>query len=93
VLDPFLGTGTTIIAAIRHGRRGIGAETLNKYIELAKQRIQQEIDGTLRTRPMDRPIYDPIEAGNNLTVAPWEKDSKQMTLLENKLKYPGKKNR
>ncbi|MDH4269935.1 MAG: site-specific DNA-methyltransferase, partial [Dehalococcoidia bacterium] len=35
VLDPFLGTGTTIIAAIRHGRRGIGAETVPEYVELA----------------------------------------------------------
>lgn len=71
VLDPFLGTGTSIIAAIRHGRRGAGAETVPKYIRLARQRIRQEMDGTLRTRPMDKPVYDPIEAGNSLTVAPW----------------------
>jgi len=61
VLDPFLGTGTTVIAAIRHGRRGVGAETVPKYVQLARQRIQQEIEGTLRTRPMDRPVYDPVE--------------------------------
>jgi adenine-specific DNA-methyltransferase len=74
VLDPFLGTGTTIIAAIRHGRMGIGAEILPRYVELARERIQQEIAGTLQTRPMDRPVYDPVDAGNSLTVAPWEKD-------------------
>jgi adenine-specific DNA-methyltransferase len=83
VLDPFLGTGTSIIAAIRHGRRGAGAETQSKYVSLARQRIEQEMDGTLQTRPMTRPVYDPIEAGNSLTVAPWtKKDSKQMVLLE-----------
>lgn len=71
ILDPFLGTGTSIIAAIRHKRRGAGADTVPKYIELARQRIQQELAGTLRTRPMDRPVYDPVEAGNSLTVAPW----------------------
>lgn len=70
VLDPFLGTGTTIIAAIRHGRRGAGAETVPKYVQIARERIQQELDGTLRTRPMGRPVYDPAEAGNSLTVAP-----------------------
>ena len=83
VLDPFLGTGTTIIAAIRHGRRGAGAETQPKYVALARQRIEQEMDGTLQTRPMTRPVYDPIEAGNSLTVSPWAKqNSNQMMLLE-----------
>lgn len=72
VLDPFLGTGTTIIAAIRHGRRGVGAETVPKYVKLVRHRIQEEMEGTLRTRPMDRPVYDPIEAGNSLTLFPWE---------------------
>jgi adenine-specific DNA-methyltransferase len=87
VLDPFLGTGTTVIAAIRHGRRGVGAETVPKYVQLARQRIQQEIEGTLRTRPMDRPVYDPVDAGNSLTVAPWKKNSEQSTLFERSPKY------
>lgn len=87
VLDPFLGTGTTVIAAIRHGRRGVGAETVPKYVQLARQRIQQEIEGTLRTRPMDRPVYDPVAAGNTLTVAPWNNDSEQSTLFERSPKY------
>lgn len=84
VLDPFLGTGTTIIAAIRHKRRGAGAETVMKYIYLARQRIKQELSGTLRTRPMNKPVYDPTKAGNSLTIAPWNsnQNSKQMTLLE-----------
>jgi adenine-specific DNA-methyltransferase len=87
VLDPFLGTGTTVIAAIRHGRRGVGAEIIPKYVHLARQRIQQEIEGTLRTRPMDRPVYDPIEAGNSLTVAPWEKNNGQITAFERSPRY------
>jgi adenine-specific DNA-methyltransferase len=84
VLDPFLGTGTSIIAAVRHARCGAGAETQSKYVSLARQRIGQEMDGTLQTRPMTRPVYDPIEAGNSLTIAPWAtNDSKaQMVLLE-----------
>ncbi len=93
VLDPFLGTGTSIIAAIRHGRRGIGAEIVPKYVELARERIQQEMEGTLRTRPMDRPVYDPAEAGNSLSVVPWGKrESEQMTLLEKRPNY-GKRRR
>jgi len=71
VFDPFLGTGTSVIAAIRHGRRGAGAEVMPKYVDLARDRIAQEIEGTLRTRPMHRPVYDPVQAGNALTRAPW----------------------
>jgi adenine-specific DNA-methyltransferase len=71
VLDPFLGTGTSIIAAVRHRRRGAGAETVAKYVKLARQRITQEMAGTLRTRPMNRPVYDPEAAGNSLRIAPW----------------------
>lgn len=89
VLDPFLGTGTSIIAAIRHGRRCAGAETVHKYVELAWQRIQQEMEGTLRTRPMDRPVYDPVEAGNTLTVAPWKatQNAAQKVLFEKAARY------
>lgn len=82
VLDPFLGTGTTVIAAIRHGRRGAGAETVAKYAELARQRTLQEIEGTLRTRPMDRPVYDPVRSGNHLSASPWSSDARQVTLFE-----------
>jgi adenine-specific DNA-methyltransferase len=71
VLDPFVGVGTSIIAAVRHKRKGIGAELIPQYVQIAKQRIAQEISGSLRTRPMHRQIYDPVKAGNNLTIAPW----------------------
>jgi len=77
VFDPFSGTGTTIVAAIRHKRRGAGAETLQKYVDLARNRIQSEIAGTLRTRPMGKPVYDPEEAGNSLRVSPWPEKAKE----------------
>lgn len=87
VFDPFLGTGTSIIAAIRHNRRGIGSEVVPRYVKLAKQRIEQELSGTLKTRPMYRPVYDPVEAGNSLTVAPWvvtEDNAHQPRLIKEK---------
>jgi adenine-specific DNA-methyltransferase len=87
VLDPFLGTGTSVIAAIRHKRRGAGAETFPKYADLAQTRIQQEIEGTLRTRPMDRPVYNPVEANNSLNRSPWENNVMQNTLFEERQKY------
>lgn len=76
VFDPFLGSGSTIIGAMRHDRRGAGAEIVPKYISLVRKRIQQELDGTLRTRPMFKPVYDPSKAGNSLAIAPWTVDRK-----------------
>ena len=39
VLDPFLGTGTTAVAAQRLGRRWMGIELNPEYVELARQRL------------------------------------------------------
>jgi adenine-specific DNA-methyltransferase len=71
VFDPFLGVGTTIVAAIRHQRRGAGAEIVREYLSIACERIREESVGTLRTRPMTRPVFDPAHAGSSLTTAPW----------------------
>ncbi len=59
VLDPFLGSGTSIIAALKHGRKGAGAEINKKYIQIAYDRVYQLKNGLLKTRPMNTPIYDP----------------------------------
>lgn len=40
VLDPFIGSGTTAIAAVKLGRRYIGFDISDEYLELARQRIQ-----------------------------------------------------
>lgn len=91
VLDPFLGTGTSIIAAIRHNRRGAGAEVVPAYISLARKRIESEINGTLKTRPMNKPVYDPIKAGNKLIEYPWPEGKKpiQSAIFERKTKKQG----
>lgn len=82
VFDPFLGTGTSIIAAIKHGRRGAGAETAPAYVKLAEERIRKAAAGELKTRPMSRPVFDPKDAGRYLTEAPWLNDPNQLKLLQ-----------
>lgn len=42
MLDPFLGSGTTLIACLETGRKGIGVEIDPKYCEIAKERILRE---------------------------------------------------
>jgi len=45
VLDPFLGAGTTLVAAEQLGMRGIGIEIDPHYAAVAMTRLQSEIDG------------------------------------------------
>lgn len=42
VLDPFLGTGTTVIAAMKSGRNSIGVEIEKSYLCQARRRAEQE---------------------------------------------------
>ena len=42
VLDPFCGSGTTAVAAVRTGRRYVGYDTDPAYVELARHRVEQE---------------------------------------------------
>src|SRR3990167_5248359 len=39
VLDPFLGSGSTVISAYKLGRKGIGVDLLEDYIHLTKERL------------------------------------------------------
>lgn len=40
ILDPFIGSGTTAVAAVKHGRRVIGIDMSQEYLGIAIKRIQ-----------------------------------------------------
>jgi DNA modification methylase len=44
VLDPFLGVGSTLKACDLSGRAGVGIETEKLWVELARQRLREEVD-------------------------------------------------
>jgi len=59
VLDPYMGVGTTAVAALKHGRNAFGCDVVESYVATAKARISKLESGTLRSRPMNKPIYEP----------------------------------
>jgi adenine-specific DNA-methyltransferase len=88
VFDPFMGVGSTAIAALIHQRRVVGAEIMPEYIEIARQRIMLAEEGRLRIRPMERQVFDP--QGKNDVVPPVYVEigqPQQASLLENRTSY------
>lgn len=59
VLDPYMGVGSALIAALKHQRHAYGCDIEPMYIDIAQQRIAELRAGILRTRPMGKPVYDP----------------------------------
>ena len=49
VLDPFMGTGSTNLAAAKHGRGSIGIEIDPCYFDIACSRMRREAAGIFRT--------------------------------------------
>lgn len=65
VLDPFMGSGTTALAAFVEDRRFIGAEIKKDYYDISVNRIKEAIKGNIKLRD-DVPVMKP---DNNMAVA------------------------
>ena len=60
VLDPYMGSGTTLVAARQLSRRAIGIEIEKKYCDIAIDRLRQEV------LPLNQPTYEKHEQGEML---------------------------
>lgn len=59
VLDPYMGVGSAVIAALRHDRIGYGCDIEPEYVDVACERVRDHAAGRLRVREMGKPVYDP----------------------------------
>jgi adenine-specific DNA-methyltransferase len=59
VFDPFMGVGSSLIAALLHNRKAIGVDKEKVYTDIAYQRITEALKGTLKRRLLGKPIYQP----------------------------------
>ncbi len=79
VLDPYAGVGSTVIAAIKNGRSALGIEKEKEYCSIAKRRIKSFKDGTLKIRPINKPIHRPSKKDK---VSQIPDEWKQLSLLQ-----------
>lgn len=63
VLDPFMGSGSTLVAALRQGRLAVGYDLDPDYVEVARRRVAEEAGGT----PRDAVPTDPSAPIQTLT--------------------------
>jgi len=59
VFDPYMGVGSTVVGALKHDRKGYGCDVDEEYVDIAWRRINALRAGVLKTRPMNKPVYDP----------------------------------
>jgi len=59
VLDPFGGVGSSVLAAVLLNRRGMLSDREGRYIDIAKQRVRDLINGDLKIRPINKKICKP----------------------------------
>src|SRR5207237_5615828 len=44
VVDPFLGTGSTLVAALEADRAGVGFEIVDKYADISRKRVEEVLN-------------------------------------------------
>ncbi|MCS6959822.1 MAG: site-specific DNA-methyltransferase [Pseudanabaenaceae cyanobacterium SKYGB_i_bin29] len=82
VFDPYMGVGSTLIAALMHHRRAIGCDRESSYVDIARQRILDYFNGTLCYRPLGKPVYQPTGKEKVSQIPEEWRDSAQTSFLE-----------
>lgn len=86
VFDPYAGAGSSLLAALMHERKAFGSEKEESYIQIAQDRIFSLYNGTLKYRPLGKPVHKPT-GKEKIVKYPKEWNAQQKQLLENKEDY------
>jgi adenine-specific DNA-methyltransferase len=75
VYDPYAGVGSALIAAAKHHRRAVGCDREQKYLDICRERLQMLAEGTLKTRPLGKPVFTPTGREKvSQRPASWDKE-------------------
>jgi len=86
VFDPYGGVGTSILGALRQGRRAVASEQDPDYCRIARERIDEWKAGSLKVRPLGKPVHQPSGREKVSQVPDEWQHSEQARLLERKAK-------
>lgn len=81
VLDPFGGVGSTLVAALKHQRKGMIIDRDRQYLDIARERINAFQSGALKIRPLGKPVHQPTGKEKVAQVPQEWLDEKQEKLL------------
>lgn len=59
VFDPYVGSGSTGVAALLQKRKFVGAELSDKYYSIALKRLREAANGSAKYRPLEKPVLMP----------------------------------
>lgn len=57
VMDPYMGTGSSLCAAVMKNRIGVGSDIHAEYVDEAKNRIESAISGDLNVKSISQDIH------------------------------------
>ncbi|HEL1129305.1 TPA: site-specific DNA-methyltransferase, partial [Streptococcus equi subsp. zooepidemicus] len=72
VLDPFGGSGSTLISSVKNGRKCISVDLSEKYTQIAMDRMELLKKGELNIRPITRPVYKPKKDKVSMVPEEWK---------------------
>lgn len=59
ILDPFMGSGSTGVAALVESRKFVGIEIVREYYDIAYLRCEQSLKKDIKFRPLEKPVHVP----------------------------------
>jgi DNA modification methylase len=61
ILDPFVGTGSTVIAGLMYGRRAIGIDISSEYLDVAETRLRDIQTKLGQVQPASDVVEEPFQ--------------------------------